>query len=52
MECLLTEEWEKPGELHQLALDAGLEVVHYAEEPPGEGYNSQLIARRPAEQDR
>lgn len=36
-----------PGELRQLALEAGLEVVHYREEPPGEGYNSQLVARRP-----
>lgn len=41
-----------PGELQQLALAAGLEMVHYGEEPPGEGYNSQLIARRPTEPDR
>jgi tellurite methyltransferase len=35
-----------PGELRRLALDAGLKVVCYSEEPPDEGYNSQLIARR------
>jgi tellurite methyltransferase len=36
-----------PDELRLLASDAGLEVIHYGEEPPGEGYNSQLIAQRP-----
>jgi tellurite methyltransferase len=36
-----------PSELRRLALDAGLEVVHYGEEPPGENYNTQLVARRP-----
>jgi tellurite methyltransferase len=36
------------GELRQLALDAGLEILHYAERAPGEAHLTQLIARRPA----
>ena len=35
------------GELRQLALDAGLEIVHYADGTSDESYNTQLIARRP-----
>lgn len=36
----------EPGELRHLALDAGLQVLHYDEESTGQGYNSRLIARR------
>lgn len=35
------------GELRQLALDARLEIVHYADGTPDEPHNTQLIARRP-----
>jgi len=37
----------KIGELRQLALDAGLEIVHYTDGTPDEPHNTQLIARRP-----
>jgi len=36
------------GELRQMALDAGLEVVYYADETPDRDSNSRLVARRPA----
>ena len=35
------------GELRHLALDAGLEIVHYDDGTRGEPHNTQLIARRP-----
>jgi tellurite methyltransferase len=35
------------GELRRLALDAGLEIVHYLDGTPGEAPLTQLIARRP-----
>jgi tellurite methyltransferase len=37
----------QPGELRRLALDAGLEILHYTEGVPGEAHLTQLIARRP-----
>ncbi len=35
------------GELRQLALDAGLEILHYRDGTPDEPHNAQLIARAP-----
>jgi tellurite methyltransferase len=35
------------GELRRLALDAGLEILHYADGTPEEAHLTQLIARRP-----
>jgi tellurite methyltransferase len=35
------------GELRRLALDAGLEILHYLDGTPGEAHLTQLIARRP-----
>jgi 2-polyprenyl-3-methyl-5-hydroxy-6-metoxy-1,4-benzoquinol methylase len=37
----------KPGELRQMALGAGLEILSYADKAPDQDHNSQLIARRP-----
>ncbi len=37
----------EPGRLRCLAQDAGLEVLYEGESPPGQGYNSEVIARRP-----
>jgi tellurite methyltransferase len=37
----------RPGELRLLAIDAGLELLYNAENPPGQGHDSQIIARRP-----
>jgi tellurite methyltransferase len=36
------------GELRRLALDAGFEILHYADGTPDEAHLTQLIARRPA----
>jgi SAM-dependent methyltransferase len=35
------------GELRQMALDAGLEIVYYADSTPDDDANARLIARRP-----
>ncbi len=35
------------GELRRLALDAGLEILHYADGTPDEAHLTQLVARRP-----
>jgi SAM-dependent methyltransferase len=37
----------EPGELQRLASIAGLEILYYADPPPGRLHNSQIIARRP-----
>ena len=34
------------GELRQMAVDAGLEILYYADSTPGQDYDSLLIARR------
>lgn len=36
----------EPGELRQMALDAGLEIVCYADSAPDQASDSRLIARR------
>lgn len=40
--CYLLE----PGDLQQMARDAGLEILYYVDSAPDEAYDSQLIARR------
>lgn len=37
----------EPGELQQMALDAGLEILHYVDSAPDQVHDAQLIARRP-----
>lgn len=37
----------KPGELRQMAVGAGLEILYFADSAPDEAHNSQVIARRP-----
>lgn len=37
----------QPGELRRLALDAGLQILHYVDGTPDKAHLTQLIARRP-----